>query len=143
MNFVLDASVVLKWYVPEKSSDVAMRLKDQIEESSQLVAVPESFFLESSNALWKKSFLVKELPSHDAKGILSRILDLPFYVIKDEILLLKALDLALVYGVSVYDGMYLACALQSKAKLVTDDAALIRRLANSEMSKWVMLLTDF
>ena len=85
MDFVLDPSVVIKWYVSENLSDAAFRLQGQIEEKSQLIGVPRFFFVESANILWKKSSLLKELSRHDAKGIYSRILDLPFHVIEEAV----------------------------------------------------------
>lgn len=143
MHFVLDPSVVVKWYVSENLTDAAVRLKKKIEEESQLVAVPQFFFVESANILWKKSSLTKELSRNDAKGIYSRILDLPFHVIEDEELLLKALNLASDYSVSVYDAMYLACVIHSKAVLITADSALARRFASSSLHKHVAYLAEF
>ena len=143
MNFVLDSSVVLKWYIHEVLTDQAMRLKDHLESQSQYVAVPEFFFVESANILWKKAFLKKELLRNDAKGIYSRVLDLSFHVIEDEKMLLHALDLALDHAVSVYDGLYLACSVYTKAILVTADSALVRRLEGSTLRKSVMFLAEF
>ena len=143
MDFVLDPSVVIKWYVSENLSDAAFRLQKQIEEKSQLVGVPRFFFVESANILWKKSSLLKELSRHDAKGIYSRILDLPFHVIEDDAILLKALDLSFDHGVSIYDAMYMACVLYSKAILVTADSTFVRRFSGSTLSQHVIHLSEF
>ena len=143
MSFVLDPSVVIKWYVPEVLMEAAARLREEIEERSRPVAVPRFFFVESANVLWKKSSLIKELSRSDAKGIYSRILDSPFHIVEDEALLLKALDLSLDHSVSVYDGLYLACALQCKAVLVTADAVLVKRFTHSGLSKHIVFLKEF
>ena len=141
MNYVLDSSVVLKWYVHEVLADKALVLKERLEK--EYVAVPEFFFVESANILWKKVLLKKELSSDDAKGIYSRVRGLSFHVIKDEELLLRALDLALDYSLSVYDGLYLACMLQSKAILVTADTVLVQRLKGSSFHEHVLHLDQF
>ena len=143
MHFVLDPSVVIKWYVSENLTDAALHLREQIEEKSQLVAVPRFFFLESASILWKKASLIKELSASDAKGIFSRILDLPFQVIEDDDLLLKALALALEYSISIYDAMYLACVIYSKAVLVTADSAFERRFSHSSLRKQIRHLAEF
>ena len=140
MAFVLDSSVVCKWYVPEVLGDAALRLRDLIESESRSVAVPRFFFVESANILWKKASLKNELSRSDAKGIYSRILDLPFHVVDDDDLLLQALNLSLDHSISVYDGLYLACAIHSRARLVTADTVLARRLGGHEH---IMHLSEF
>jgi predicted nucleic acid-binding protein len=49
-TFVVDASVVIKWFVPEVHSDAARRL---LERSHQYVA-PDLLYAETANAIWKK-----------------------------------------------------------------------------------------
>ena len=143
MQFVLDASVVTKWYVPEVLGDKAVKLKKFIEEKARPVAVPRYFFIEIANILWKKTSLTKELSRRDAQSIFFSIQDLPLYIIEDRELLLKAIELALDYSISVYDALYLAAALDSRATLVTADSALAKRFAHSNMKKHVLSLADF
>ena len=142
MHFVLDPSVVIKWYVSENLTEAAVHLKERIEKESRLVAVPQFFFLESANILWKKSSLMKELSRNDAKGIYSRILDLPFHVIEDRELLLKALNLAFDHSISLYDAMYLACVIHSKALLVTADTSFSQRFTHSNLRHQVKHLNE-
>lgn len=144
MNLVLDASVVIKWYLHEDLLEPALRLKDQIRGRSASVAVPRFFFVEAANVLWKNVTLRKDdLKRSDAKGIFSRILDLPFHVLEDDEILLRALDLSIEHKISIYDGMYLAGALRFKATLVTADAVLVRRLTGSAAAHHVKHLGDF
>ncbi len=142
MHFVLDPSVVIKWYVPEILADEATLLKDRIRKESLLVAVPELFFVESANVLWKKSRLRKELSRRDAETIYSRIAELPFHRIQDPELLSEAVDLAFQYSVSVYDAVYLACALRFKAVLITADLSFVQRFLNSKMKRHILSLVD-
>ena len=137
MHYVLDSSVVIKWYLRENLSDEARHLKDRIRERSQVVAVPRLFFVESANILWKKCRLVKEIGTHDAKGIYAQILDLPLHIIEDDEILLKALNLSLEHSVSIYDAVYLACALRTNVTLVTADAAFTKRIKDPVMQKHV------
>jgi hypothetical protein len=51
MSVVVDASVVIKWFVPEAGSDAASRLlaaEDRFE-------APDLLFAELANAIWKKA----------------------------------------------------------------------------------------
>lgn len=145
MKFVLDASVVIKWYLEEELLDRALKLKDKIGNDGANVAVPRLFFVEAANVLWKKVILGKSggLKRSDAKGIFSRILDLPFHVIEEDEILLKALDLSVDYKISIYDAMYVASALRFKAQLVTADTALEKKLVGLGLSNHVKHLGDF
>ena len=143
MDIVLDSSIAIKWYLREVLSDKALHLRMLIEKEALSVGVPQIFFLETANVLWKKSKLTHELSSNDAKGIYSRILDTSFYIVQDGDILLKSLEISLRHSISVYDGMYLASALYLKSTLVTADAALVRRFAGSELAKHICFLEDF
>lgn len=50
MSVVVDASVVLKWFVPEAGSDAASRLLA----SEDRLEAPDLLFAEIANAIWKK-----------------------------------------------------------------------------------------
>ncbi len=142
MSLVLDSSVVIKWYIQETLENNAVRLKERVERLSESVAVPRFFFVETANILWKKSVLRKEVTPSDAKGIYSRILDLPFNILDDEEVLLRALDISIKHRLSVYDGMYLASALRFKATLITADSALVKKLSGSSLASHVSYLGD-
>ena len=142
-RLVLDPSVVIKWYVPEVLTDAAVSLKRRIHEESWPVAVPQLFFVESANVLWKKTSLKKELSRREGEAILSGIMGLPFYVVEDREVLPRAMRLASEYSISVYDALYLACAIRFKSVLVTADSALTRNIANSNLRKHIAFLAGF
>ena len=50
MSVVVDASVVIKWFVPEAGSDAASRLLA----SEDRLEAPDLLFAEIANAIWKK-----------------------------------------------------------------------------------------
>ena len=142
MHYVLDPSVVMKWYVPETLTSAAVYLRDQVEEKSQLIAVPQLFFVEAANVIWKKSVLKKEFSWQEAERIYTSIMKLPFHVIEDREVLSKAMDLASVYSVSVYDAVYLACAIHLKAVFVTADMKFAGRFMNTNLKRYVLALAD-
>jgi predicted nucleic acid-binding protein len=142
VNLVLDASVILKWYTHETLKEQAVALRERVLKEAVSVAVPRFFFVEAANILWKKARLRKDLTREDAKGIFSRILDLPLNILEDDEILLRALDLSLDHSLSIYDSMYLAGALRFKAVLITADEALKNRLARSTLSRHIKYLGD-
>ncbi len=143
MNLILDPSVVIKWYIRENLEDNAVRLKARIEEERLQAAVPGLFFIEAANVLWKKCAIRKDLEKMDAKGIFSRILDLPLKIIEDDDVLLKALSIALENSLSIYDALYVASALHFKAKFVTADHALVKQLHRSPLKSHVAYLSEY
>ncbi len=120
-----------------------MRLKARIEDERLQTAVPRFFFVEAANVLWKKSVIRKDLERVDAKGIFSRILDLPLKIIEDDDVLLKALSIALENSLSIYDALYVASALHFKAKFVTADQALVKQLYKSPLKSHVAYLNEY
>ncbi len=143
MNLILDTSVVIKWYIRENLEENAVCLKSRVEDEKIQVAVPRFFFIESANVLWKKYTIRKDIDKMDAKGIFSRILDLPFKIIEDDDVLLKALSIALENSLSIYDALYLASALHFKAKFITADIALVKQLSKSSLQDHIISLSDF
>jgi predicted nucleic acid-binding protein len=122
---VVDASVALKWYLPETGSDEAQRvLSEAIEGERQLLA-PDLIVVEFANVLWKK--VQREECDHaQAEEILDAFdTDAP-RLIESVPLVPRALELALRLGEVVYDCIYLAAAIEGEAGLVTADARLAR-----------------
>jgi predicted nucleic acid-binding protein len=48
---ILDASVILKWFVDEESSDQALRIRDEFCRGEREIVVPDLLLLEVANAL--------------------------------------------------------------------------------------------
>lgn len=69
---VLDASVVIKWFVPEEFSAEARRWR-AVEGASH---VPDFFFVEVTNIVWKK-LMRNELTRDDADVIVATLPLLP------------------------------------------------------------------
>ena len=133
--FVVDASVAVKWFVPEEHSDVSELLLDENFE----LTVPRLFFSEFGNILWKK-FTRKELSHEDAvdsaKGLRSAML-IP---VPDELLLDAALALACELKHPVYDCLYLALADSLETAVVTADQKFANKVADAVR---VVFVTDF
>lgn len=127
MNFVIDASVAIKWFVEEDLSEQAWHVLG----SGQRLLAPAFLRVEVSNIIWKKT-VRGEIGREQASLILERIA-LPSFIsefIQDEVLLEAALTRAIDLKHPIYDCLYIACTEAVDATLVTSDERLLRLLSS-------------
>jgi predicted nucleic acid-binding protein len=123
MTLVLDASVALKWYVPEEHAEIAQSI---LRSGEQLIA-PQLLVAEVCNASWK---LVRrgELDPGQHHRIAAAIAR-PFDLLAPlSALLPRAATLALDFDHPIYDCFYLALSEARNAPLITDDRRLLAKL---------------
>jgi predicted nucleic acid-binding protein len=135
--WVIDASVVIKWYVPEDDFAAARALR--LPETS--LAVPDLFFVETSNILWKH-VRRGEMASSRAIEIIEEIAGSPFVTFSNQSLAMDALNLATVTGLSAYDSSYVALATRIDKIFITADERLVRKLAGIPSASRVRLLAE-
>ena len=130
---VVDASVVVKWYVPETDSAAAVAL---LEAASDLLA-PDLLAAELANTLWKK-VRRGELTAAQAEEVVAAFSNAcPVTLVSSLRLLPAALELALRWQRSVYDCLYLALAVAEGCHLFTADARFAAGLAGSPLAATV------
>ncbi|WP_051341458.1 type II toxin-antitoxin system VapC family toxin [Azospirillum halopraeferens] len=103
MRVVVDANVAIKWAVPEAGTERALRVLDADP------VVPDLFFAEVANVLWKK-VRRGELSDAEAASASEALLVLDYDVAPTASLLRTALDLACRTGHPAYDFHYVALA---------------------------------
>ncbi|MBX5465637.1 MAG: type II toxin-antitoxin system VapC family toxin [Clostridia bacterium] len=123
-RWVVDASVVVPWAVPEPGSEPALRIRDAFARGRLELLAPGLLVAEAANAIWKKGRLRGELTDQEARQALALLLAALPELVPDAPLATQALDLALTYRHPVYDCLYVALALRERCPLVTADAAL-------------------
>lgn len=116
---VVDASVAVKWFLPEPLADAAEIL---LGGAYELLA-PELLVLEVENALWKR-LRRHELAGASARRIVRDLERAPIEMFSIRRWASLALDLAVRYEITVYDGLYLAVATGHDCRLVTADRRL-------------------
>ncbi len=124
--FVVDASVGLKWFVPEVHDAAARRLENP---AYQLHA-PTLFDVEVGNILWKK-IRRGELTRAEGDTVLGQLPPLPLTRHPEAPLLTAAFDLANQTQRTVYDSLYLALAMQLGGRMVTADQRLYNALSGT------------
>jgi predicted nucleic acid-binding protein len=137
--FVVDASLVIKWLVPEADSDAARRWLD----ASHDYLAPELLFPETGNAVWKK-VRRGELSPDDGQQLATDLSAIAVETVSMRGLLPDAHALALRTGVTVYDAIYLALAVRLETQVITGDDRFARRLADHPLlAPHIRSLKDF
>jgi len=125
MRYALDASVALKWELPEPDSDKANQLRDDFRNGVHELIAPDSFILEVAHGLAKAE---RQGRIADAEQLwldaMTTCPDLhPF-----QPLMLRAVQTARQARIGVYDCLYIALAEREGCELVTADDRLVRTL---------------
>jgi predicted nucleic acid-binding protein len=131
--YVVDASVVAKWFVPERLSEEAVRLLDDGHE----LASPDLLWPELSGVLSKKA-RAGQLTRKEAARIVQALDQFPLTVFPSRLVLEAALEIALGTGRSVYDSVYVALAVALECPLVTADERLVNALATGSLASYVL-----
>jgi len=118
-RWVVDASVAVKWFVPEVHTQAALRL---LRDGTTLLA-PDLLLPEFGNIVWKK-VRRGELGSEDARETLRAFSVVPLRVYPSAPLLEPAFEIAHTTGTTVYDSLYVALAAGEECRLVTADRKL-------------------
>ncbi len=130
---VVDASVGVKWFVPEVHSAEARQWRNGPDE----LHAPAFFFdLEIANILWKK-MRRGEITRADADLILGQLPTLPLSRHPEYPLLASAFDLADRTQRTVYDCLYLALAMHLKGQMVTADLRLYNILVGTPWAGYI------
>ena len=137
-DLIVDASVAVKWFVPEDGSDDAERLF----ESPVRLCAPMLILGEVANALWK-AVRRGDMPrdaGREAVGVLPGYFSLLF---ETDIALSAAFDIACALDHPIYDCLYLESARRFDLPLITADARLIRKLAGTPYGGHVIPLAQW
>jgi predicted nucleic acid-binding protein len=122
--YVIDASVLIKWFVPEIHSDAARRLLSATHE----YFAPDLLFPEVGNVIWKK-VRRGELTAEHGQRLAADISTVAVETVSTRGLVIDALAVAVTTGLTVYDSMYLALAVRLRAEMITADDRLGRAIA--------------
>jgi predicted nucleic acid-binding protein len=114
--YVVDASVVVKWFVPEIHSDAARRLLALPHE----FLAPDLLFAETANTIWKK-IRREELTAEEGQQLVADIARIGVGTVSCRALAGDAHALANATGRTVYDSMYVALAVRLDTRAITAD----------------------
>lgn len=136
-EFVVDASVSIKWFLPEIHYIPARNLLSGF----HFLMIPDLFFPEFGNILWKK-VRRGELSATEAREVLAALRTIRLRTVSSEHLLSPALEIALETECTVYDALYLALAVTHNIALVTADRRLYDRTHTGPLMPHVLWVED-
>ena len=123
MTIVVDASVALKWLLPEPDSALA----EQVALSDASLIAPGLIIAEACNAVWKR-LRRGEVRAEQAEIVAARLPHFFDALMTDAPLAPLAMRIARSLDHPVYDCFYLALAEREDARMVTADRHLIGRV---------------
>jgi predicted nucleic acid-binding protein len=131
MNVVVDASIVLKWFVVEEDSRAALLVRTEHD-----IAAPDFLLIECRNALLNKVRRRELEPAQaeDAESGLDEIA-LGIAILPSSPLLRDAFTIALDLGEPIYDCIYLAAALATSRTLITADERFAAKVSKSRFGE--------
>ena len=137
--FVVDASLVVKWFVPEVHSVAARKWLDATHD----YLAPDLIFPEVGNALWKK-VRKGELSPEQAQGLVNDLSGIGVEAVAMRALVSDAHALAGRTGITVYDATYLTLAVRLETQVITGDDRFARKLAEYPLlAEHVRSVADF
>jgi len=138
-QLVLDASVAIKWAMPsagEPLTDEALRLLRRYVGGEVEFIVPDVFWAELGNVLWKGT-RQRRWRQDEAEAVAADMRARDFATVPSGVLLSEALRIAFAHDRAVYDCLYAALAVQSRSELITADEHLANALAAHLPVKWL------
>jgi len=135
--FVVDASVAIKWFLPEIHSEAASRVL----RSKRALLAPDLVWAEVGNTLWKK-VRRNEITAEEAYGILRDFIRFPLRTYASKTLLPAAWELADQFGITVYDSLYLALVSGRGRSLVTADRKFYESIHKKPIGSRVVWVED-
>jgi predicted nucleic acid-binding protein len=137
VRLVVDPSVVIPCFIPERFSDIAPFWL----EAAEMILAPDFLALECANVLWKKVRL-REISERQAGETLADIISGVIELRPALPLAPAALRLGGELDQPIYDCIYLALAETEGAELVTADRTLWQRISDRRSGFRVNWIAD-
>ncbi|PYS30824.1 MAG: hypothetical protein DMG11_03725 [Acidobacteria bacterium] len=140
-DFIVDASVVAKWLLAEADSDLAR----SVIATHNYLRAPDLLVSELANVLWKRTSR-KEITAQEATSMIEILLrdylDVKVRLLPARILVEQAMRIAVAERQTVYDCLYLACAVQARCRLITADDRFVRSIKSPQLKQHIASLND-
>jgi predicted nucleic acid-binding protein len=127
MKDVLDASVALRWVLPDPLTPHALRLRHEYQQKMHELVSPDIFLDEVASALTKAE-RQKTIPIGQAAPLYVKVMNTPPVLLSHLSLVSRAIDISSQTRSSYYDCLHVALAEREACELVTADDKLIRNL---------------
>jgi predicted nucleic acid-binding protein len=139
-RYVPDASVAVKWFIEEKESRPARRLRELFEQGTIDLYAPTLLKYEVASAL--RFHPVARFTPKQLRGVMESLDGLQITREPNDTEWTTTLVLSLDNPISIYDAVYVAFAVHSHSQMVTADEVLTTRLKSTETRRKVIMLAD-
>lgn len=131
MDYVFDASVVIKWYFEEEHTATARVFLQKLEDQEIEVIEPDLIYIELGNILTKS----KSTTPRERTLIFNAIQEMPWSIYSvNPAMIEKIIATAKQYSLSFYDAYYVYLAQQYEATLVTADKKIVLAINNTKLA---------
>src|SRR3954449_13549563 len=127
MKYCLDASVAMKWVLPEPDTSKAVRIRNEFRVELFEMIAPDVFVPEVSHGLTKAERR-GVIPIGVAERRMLNVINCLPNLYPSLPLVRRAIPIASRARIAVYDGSYVALAEREGCELLTADDKLIRNL---------------
>ena len=139
MRLVVDASVILKWFLKEKGSTHAREYLARFRAGEDDLIAPDLLVSEVGNGL-RSAAVSKRLDAGLAEGAFADFLAMDVSFVPMSRIGSKAIGLALTHNTSFYDAAYVALALAEQLPVLAVDGPMSQRLSGTV--EFLLLRTD-
>ena len=141
---IVDASVSAKWYLPEELSEEAASFLEAGARSEKRLVAPSLLAPELGNVLWHR-YRRGDISWDRVREAWGAFSNAPLSFAGTEFLMPAALEIAIGYGCTVYDALYVALAEahhDEAAVLLTADRKLVARFTGTPFAGSVRMLDE-
>jgi predicted nucleic acid-binding protein len=126
IKFVVDASVILKWFSQDREKDLekALQIREDFRSRKIDLYAPGLLIYETANVLRYKKALKDDLILKAIDSIYAMDIMIPV----NHHIMKSALKLARQHEITVYDSAYLSCAQYAGCFLITADKRFYQKL---------------
>ena len=141
---VVDASVAAKWYLPEELSEEAARFLDAGTRSEAKLVAPSLLGSELGNVLWHR-YRRGDISLERLREAWAAFEAVPLSFVETGPLMPAALEIAVGYGCTVYDALYVTLAEARRdeaAVLLSADRKLVARFVGTPFAESVRMIEE-
>lgn len=133
-NYVVDSSVLVKWFIDEKYSDKAIKLRDDFIQGEIVLHSPDLIYYEVISAMRHSSlFDINEL-----KDASNSLIDYQLNIYHwDREISNRAISMADETNTTIYDMYFLALAEKLEYQYLTADDKFETKVRVSNAHKWI------
>ena len=129
-DIILDSSVIAKWFFPEESGQLALKIKDDFTTNVTSISAPLLLYWEINNLL-KTATKRSRITAKSAVSVYEAFLKLNFIVYSSEELMAETLKIAIRFDISSYDASYVALAEYLQKPFFTADQKLLSKVISN------------